>query len=145
MQSLLNKIGYDAGNVDGVFGPKALQAVKQFQSNNALVADGVVGVNTWEVLNNILRGFGYYTISRGDTYSSIASIFYTTPAAIQAANPKLDPNNLQVGEVIIVPYGIDVVFTDIDYTYNVMEMNIMALKARYPFFRGRQIWEKRHG
>lgn len=33
----------------------------------------------------------------------------------------------------MVPYGIDVVFTDIDYTYEIMERDIQGLKARYPF------------
>jgi len=34
---------------------------------------------------------------------------------------------------LVVPYGIDVVFTDIDYTYEIMERDIQGLKARYPF------------
>ena len=37
---------------DGVFGIKTLKAVKDFQSKNGLVSDGVVGSKTWDVLLN---------------------------------------------------------------------------------------------
>ena len=37
---------------DGVFGIKTLKAVKDFQSKNRLVSDGVVGSKTWDVLLN---------------------------------------------------------------------------------------------
>lgn len=38
---------------DGVFGPATLNAVKKFQSDNSLVADGIVGRNTWAKINNL--------------------------------------------------------------------------------------------
>lgn len=47
-------------------------------------------------------GFSY-TIRAGDTFFSIARRFGTTVAALQAANPGVDPNRLQVGQQICVP------------------------------------------
>ena len=44
-----------------------------------------------------------YTIRAGDTFFSLANRFNTTVAAIQAANPNVDPNNLQIGQVICIP------------------------------------------
>ena len=44
-----------------------------------------------------------YTIQPGDTYFLLAQRFGTTVAAIQAANPGVDPNNLQIGQVICIP------------------------------------------
>jgi LysM repeat protein len=41
-----------------------------------------------------------YQIQLGDTFSSIAAKFGLTVAAIEAANPGVNPNNLQVGQVI---------------------------------------------
>ncbi|NLM36517.1 MAG: LysM peptidoglycan-binding domain-containing protein [Firmicutes bacterium] len=44
-----------------------------------------------------------YTIRSGDTFFSIARRFGTTVAALQAANPGVDPNRLQIGQQICVP------------------------------------------
>jgi len=38
-----------------------------------------------------------------------------------------------VGKEIIVPYSLDVVYTNIDYTYDIMKKDLEGLKARYPF------------
>lgn len=45
-QKLLSKL-YPVGNIDGIFGAATASAVKQFQSDNGLVADGIVGPLTW--------------------------------------------------------------------------------------------------
>ncbi len=44
-----------------------------------------------------------YTIKAGDTLFSIAQQYGTTVSAIMALNPGIDPNNLQIGQVICVP------------------------------------------
>ena len=44
-----------------------------------------------------------YTIQAGDTFFSLARRFNTTVAAIQAANPGVDPNRLQIGQRICIP------------------------------------------
>ncbi len=44
-----------------------------------------------------------YTIQAGDTFFRLAQRFGTTVAAIQAANPGVDPNRLQIGQVINIP------------------------------------------
>ena len=49
LQTLLNGYGYGL-TVDGKFGAKTEEAVKDFQKNNGLVADGIVGDATWSML-----------------------------------------------------------------------------------------------
>ena len=50
-----------------------------------------------------------YTIQAGDTLSSIAAAAYGAAnadagvAAIDAANPGIDPNDLQIGQEIMIP------------------------------------------
>ena len=46
VQQKLKNWGYYTGTVDGVYGPKTVQAVKDFQKKNKLTADGVVGPAT---------------------------------------------------------------------------------------------------
>ena len=52
-QELLMKAGYDVGSygADGKFGAKTQSAVKAFQRDHGLTADGIVGPKTWEVLD----------------------------------------------------------------------------------------------
>ena len=41
-------------NVDGIYGAKTVGRVKEFQGNNNLVPDGIVGSHTWAMLLNLL-------------------------------------------------------------------------------------------
>ena len=133
LQSILNRIGYTAGTVDGVFGGQTYQAVLAFQRNNGLTADGVVGPATWNVLERLIRGYDTYTVRSGDTLYKIAHAYYTTVNAIITANPGINPNSLAVGQRLTVPYGIDVVTLDVMPTYEIIRLQIQGLKARYPF------------
>lgn len=49
IQYLLQAEGY-ALTADGTFGPQTRSAVKSFQGSKGLVADGIVGPNTWQAL-----------------------------------------------------------------------------------------------
>ena len=44
-----------------------------------------------------------YTIRSGDTLYLLAIRYNTTVEAIMAANPGINPNNLQIGQVICIP------------------------------------------
>lgn len=50
VQTALKKAGYYQGNIDGKIGSGTKSAIVQFQKDNNLKADGVVGRQTWQKL-----------------------------------------------------------------------------------------------
>lgn len=46
LQTALNALGFNCGNVDGIFGSKTLRALRNFQSATGVSADGIVGPKT---------------------------------------------------------------------------------------------------
>ena len=49
LQWTLNAYGLKT-RVDGIFGPETSRNVRQYQADNGLTVDGIVGVNTWTAL-----------------------------------------------------------------------------------------------
>ena len=50
IQQALKNLSLYQGNIDGKLGPKTKQAIKDFQTQNSLTADGKVGPRTWAKL-----------------------------------------------------------------------------------------------
>ena len=57
-QDGLNTLGYSTGGLDGIFGSKTRSAVAGYQSRRGLLADGIVGCNTWRSLQEDVVGRG---------------------------------------------------------------------------------------
>ena len=53
VQKALINLGYTGSNPDGIFGPNTEAAVKQFQKENNLSVDGIVGPNTMDKLQHL--------------------------------------------------------------------------------------------
>lgn len=56
IQQALKNAGLYTGNVDGKIGPKTREAIKAFQTQNGLKADGVAGAQTWAKLGQYYTG-----------------------------------------------------------------------------------------
>lgn len=52
LQRRLNRLGFDSGYDDGLFGPQTVAAVREFQLNAGLLVDGIAGLET---IDHLLR------------------------------------------------------------------------------------------
>lgn len=71
LQKDLGYLGYKVGSVDGIYGWQTQQAVIQFQKNNGLLTDGIVGPQTAQSINRQING---NTPSRGGIFFSAQDI-----------------------------------------------------------------------
>ncbi|MEX1037813.1 MAG: peptidoglycan-binding protein [Acidimicrobiia bacterium] len=55
-QSRLSALGFDAGKIDGIFGPDTERAVLEFQNNRALAEDGKIGPAVVTEIQLVTRG-----------------------------------------------------------------------------------------
>lgn len=53
LQTRLNALGFDAGREDGIFGPLAHEAVREFQKEYGVLEDGMFGRRTLEALEGL--------------------------------------------------------------------------------------------
>ncbi len=54
VQLCLYTAGFDPGKIDGKMGSQTIQAIKGFQEANGIKADGIVGKETWNILQKYL-------------------------------------------------------------------------------------------
>jgi N-acetylmuramoyl-L-alanine amidase len=58
LQIRLARLGFDAGKVDGIFGPNSAHALSEFQRNCGLAVDATCGAETVQLLDRLARQSG---------------------------------------------------------------------------------------
>lgn len=96
-------------------------------------------------LTPYLVGYELHRVQSGDTLTKIAGLYGTTVAAIETANPGIDPRRLTVGRVLVVPLGFSVVPEDVPMSWGLMRYVIRGLEARYPALSERVIGTTAYG
>lgn len=133
LQFVLKRLGFYSEEVNYVFDETTERAVAALQSALGLYDDGVVGPRSWAAFEPYFTGNYYYTVRAGDTLSSIASKSNTNLKMLLAANDLSDPDNLFVGQKILIPFSEFVVPTTLRFSSDVMNILLGSLAARYPF------------
>jgi len=103
LQSTLLILGYNPEEIDGIFGVKTASAVIQFQKDNGLFPDEVVGPITWGYLQRLIASHQIYIIQPGDTFYKIALAFGIPLSELLAINVGIEPYELRVGQMIQLP------------------------------------------
>lgn len=88
LQQALNSLGFDAGKVDGLFGPETLAAVLDFQHNRGMVEDGIVGAAVAHELALMQRE----TSKRGREAVREQAWVASLPQPITGARIYIDPS-----------------------------------------------------
>ncbi len=96
LQVVLKNYGYYTSKIDGDFGPASKKALKEFQSSNNLVSDGILGKNTCKTLNN-KKNVVKKTIKTNKSLSTNSQITQSTE--ILNIQNKLSELGLYSGEI----------------------------------------------
>ena len=154
LQLALERAGQGELALDGVFGGATRAALRRFQEERGLAADGVAGPQTHRALLPWYTGFLVRRLRPGDTVWRVARSFGVGVEAILTANPGLDPERLPVGGELVVPLPFPVVPERVDWFSALTAYCVRGLAARYPFLAageigrsvlGRPLWSLRLG
>lgn len=100
IQQYLYDMGYDI-SVDGIFGNGTKEVIKDFQLNSGLYVDGVVGQETFKMIEEAIKDITYI-IKDGDTLSEIALKYDTTVRAIKNHN-TINSDFIKIGQELKIP------------------------------------------
>ncbi len=139
LQLALRRAGAQTLMLDGVFGSATKDALRRFQADNGLAADGIAGPVTHRALAPYYTGFAEHRIHRGDTLFSLARQYNVPLSAILTANPGIAAENLNVGGSLVVPLPFDIVPTNVSFTSTLVSFCVRGIAARYPFVRTGQL------
>lgn len=154
LQLALNRAGYGELTTDGIFGGLTREALRRFQADRGLAADGIAGPQTHRKLLPWYTGYLVFRVRRGDTVWGIAQRYGSSEEAILLANPGTVPENLAVGSELVVPLPFPVVPTTIDWSSALTAYCVRGIAARYPFVSvgeigksvmGKPLWSLRLG
>ena len=113
LQLALIRAGYTDLALDGVFGSATAEAVRDFQRKNGLSPDGAVGKRTWAKLYPYLKGYTTHIVKSGDTLFALSQRYNTPLYRILLANPTVNPQNMQVGTRVQIPFDFPLVPTNV--------------------------------
>jgi murein DD-endopeptidase MepM/ murein hydrolase activator NlpD len=104
VQKYLSELGYNV-STDGIFGKTTENAVKNFQKDNSLHVDGIVGDSSYQKLKALVSQkvpYELYIVSSGDTLSSIAKSRNVSVSKLKKFN-NLHSDRIKLGQDLKIP------------------------------------------
>lgn len=127
IQSRLKKIGYYDNDINGILNKKTFDAIINFFKEYEPKIEKI----SKKHFDKLLRG---YDIKRKiEDINKLVKKYNSSSEFIFSSNPGLADKNYNKRKCIKVPYSFDVVDTNLEYTYELLKIDLEGLKARYPF------------
>ncbi len=98
LQGALNALGFTCGEPDGIFGAYAERAVREFQANTGLTADGIAGPDTVRALVNLRHVWADKPPAAPDALKKAPARAVEALASLDLAVSPLDEAGRAVGE-----------------------------------------------
>lgn len=108
VQNYLQQLNYLKHYPTGYYGPLTTEAVKSFQLEHGLEANGVTDTDTYNAIQQAYtqkNSFTEYTVLPGESLVNVAARFNTSMAALMVKN-KLSSNETFAGQKLIIPVGV---------------------------------------
>lgn len=128
-QLALARAGYPV-KTDGIFGEQTCAALRGFLGGDQPCR---IRQTQWSRLLPYLKGYTTYRIEAGDTLWELASRMHSSVRRLTIANPTVDPSDLAVGTVLLVPFDFPLVSEEVMYSSLLTEWIVEGLLVRYPF------------
>ncbi|OQP06860.1 hypothetical protein B1690_05995 [Geobacillus sp. 46C-IIa] len=105
LQTKLQRLGYNVGAVDGIYGKQTTEAVRSFQKANGLEVDGIAGKITYNAIEHMLQQKNYY-----DKKTIIENKYRSLEAKVHSRNSTWDEVSESLKE--IAKLGFDFIIGD---------------------------------
>lgn len=135
VQLALTRAGHPT-NIDGIFGENTCTSLQSFLGKKHPCQ---IAQPQWAALIPYLKGYTTHRIEANDSYWRIAARYHSTVHRLVTANPTVDPTNMEIGTVIIVPYDFSLVTDEVNYSSYLTDWILEGLMVRYPFLRQQRI------
>lgn len=104
LQDWLYRLGFLSEPPDGLYGVSTEHAVREFQHEEGLAVDGIVGKETWEHLRQAIAATmtQYHVVKPGETLSEIALRYGASVQALAELNHLTSADYLVVGQRLLI-------------------------------------------
>ena len=103
LQRRLNRLGFDAGYDDGLFGGQTDEAVRDFQLNAGLDVDGIAGPSTFDLLGRLHR---HHQAAPAYAVREREALRRPTRQSVAGARVMIDPSHGRDDPGVLGPYGV---------------------------------------